>query len=216
MVHAESKLVSCTVNPSSHPISFEINRHLTKGEPTWANYVKVRCCPSYLPAQTCNGPTQGVIYQYLDDLPQNIAFNAVIASNVPLGSGLSSSAALEVATATFLETLLDITHISGITRALRCQQAEHTFCNTPCGIMDQYISCMGRRGNLLLIDCREKDFKLVPFGRDTAGPVLLVTNSCVTHALGDGAYDVRVRQCQEAVRVLSQSFPHIKALRDAT
>jgi galactokinase len=163
-----------------------------------------------------NEYVQGVIHQYLDDLPKGFAFNAVIASNVPLGSGLSSSAALEVATATFLEKLCGISHVSGVMKALRCQHAEHTFCDTPCGIMDQYISAMGKRGNLLLIDCREKDYKLVPFGRDTTGPVLLVTNSKVTHSLADGAYAVRVRQCKEAVEILKKQFPDINALRDAT
>ena len=59
-----------------------------------------------------------------------------------------------VATATFIETLYNIQTISKVTKALRCQKAEHTFANTPCGLMDQYISAMGEKGNLLLIDCR--------------------------------------------------------------
>ena len=70
------------------------------------------------------------------------------------GSGLSSSASLEVATATFLEALHKINHVDGVQKALRCQKAEHTFADTPCGIMDQYISSMGKKGNLLLIDCK--------------------------------------------------------------
>jgi len=71
-----------------------------------------------------------------------------------LGSGLSSSASLEVATATFLEKVAGITNVTGVMKALRCQRAEHTFADTPCGIMDQYISAMGEEDNMLLIDCR--------------------------------------------------------------
>ncbi len=70
-----------------------------------------------------------------------------------MGSGLSSSASLEVATATFLEALYNL-NIDGVTKALRCQKAEHDWADTPCGIMDQYISAMGAKENLLLIDCR--------------------------------------------------------------
>jgi galactokinase len=135
-------------------VSFEINQSLHKEEPKWANYIKV-----YLlhPPLTFS---QGTIFQYLADLPSQASFDAVICSNVPLGSGLSSSAALEVAFATYLEKLFDLRTLSGVTKALRCQQAEHTFGDTPCGIMDQYISAMGKKDNLLLIDCRSNEYQV--------------------------------------------------------
>lgn len=194
----ESKVVSCSMGPD--PEIFTIDEHLCKGQPSWVNYVK------------------GTIFQYLQDLPSPLAVNLCIASNVPLGSGLSSSASLEVAVATFLEQLCGL-QTSGVTKALRCQRAEHDFADTPCGVMDQYISAMGKRGNLLLIDCRSNEYTLVPFGNSsstTRQPVLLITNSNVKHSLADSQYPVRVQQCQAAVRALAAKFPHITSLRDAT
>lgn len=125
---------------------------------------------------------------------------------------------MEVATATFLECLFDISSVSGVSKALRCQRAEHEWADTPCGIMDQYISAMGKDGNLLLIDCRTNDFKLVPFGGAGGGsqPLLLVTNSNVKHQLSGSEYPDRVKQCREAVAVLQKSNSSLKALRDAT
>ena len=106
---------------------------LTPGKPSWANYVK------------------GVIANYGKTVP---AFEAAIATSVPLGGGLSSSAALEVATYTFLEQLCGEEQKDLKKKALCCQKAEHDFANMPCGIMDQFISVMGRKGNALFLDCR--------------------------------------------------------------
>ncbi len=156
-----------------------------------------------------------MIYQYINDLPENFAFNATIASNVPVGSGLSSSAALEIAMATFLEKLCPTITISSVDKALRCQIAEHTFADMPCGIMDQFVSAMGKKGNLLLIDCRKNEGTLIPFTGPQC-PVLVVTNSNVHHKLTGSEFPDRVRQCKEATRVLSAKYPHIKNLRDAT
>jgi len=194
----QSRVVSSSVPATTE--FFEINSNLSKGQPEWVNYVK------------------GTIFQYLSDLPASTSVNIAIASNVPIGSGLSSSASLEVAIATFLEQLFGL-QTSKVTKALRCQKAEHDFADTPCGIMDQYISAMGKKGNLLLIDCRSNAYTLVPFGDANSKvrqPVMLITNSNVKHSLSSSQYPVRVKQCQEAVRVLSAKFPHIKALRDAT
>jgi galactokinase len=174
--------------------------NMIKGEPVWANYVK------------------GSICQYLTDLPSDAAVNLVLISTVPMGAGLSSSAALEVAVATFLESLFGISTISGVEKALRCQKAEHEWADTPCGIMDQYIYAMGKEGNLLLIDCRSKEFQLVPFGSGGGQqqPVIIVTNSNVKHTLSGSEYPDRVRQCREAVAVLQRKYPEVRALRDAT
>jgi galactokinase len=114
--------------------------------------------------------SKGTIFQYLNDLPSTTSFDAVICSNVPLGSGLSSSASLEVAMATFLESLYRLEKVSGVTKALRCQKAEHTFGDTPCGIMDQYISAMGKEGNLLLIDCRTNEYQVTSLSTHPSHP----------------------------------------------
>jgi len=182
----------------NHPMTFKADRTVTNGQPEWGNYVK------------------GVIFQYLDELPsEGASFNAVIASNVPLGSGLSSSAALEVATATMLENLYSLP-TNGVRKALRCQKAEHDFADTPCGIMDQYISAMGQTGQLLQIDCRTNDFTLVPFGAGADAPVILVVNSNVKHQLSGSEYPDRVKQCKKAVQALKDKYPQVKALRDAS
>lgn len=97
---------------------------------------------------------RGVVKQYLPLLPSSVcAFDAAIISDVPLGGGLSSSASLEVATATLIEQIFRL-RLDPKEKALLCQRCEHTFCNTPCGIMDQFISACGEPGHALLIDCR--------------------------------------------------------------
>ena len=197
----DSNVVSCTIEESYlRPVSFRIDDTLQKSEPTWANYVK------------------GTVYHYMKDLPLNFAFNAVIISNVPLGSGLSSSAALEVAIGTALEQLCGLTNVNGVEKALRCQKAEHTFCDTPCGIMDQFISSLGEKGKLLLIDCRYQTYNAIPFGNisDKNSPVVVVTNSLVKHQLSGSEYPDRVRQCKEAVAAIKNKYPAVTALRDCT
>ncbi|XP_053231900.1 galactokinase isoform X1 [Podarcis raffonei] len=161
---------------------------LEPGEPRWANYVK------------------GVIQHYqAGPLP---GFNAVIASNVPLGGGLSSSASLEVATYTFLQQLCPDDG-DPVTKALVCQKAEHTFAMMPCGIMDQFISVMGKEGHALLIDCRSLETSLVPLADPDV--VVLITNSNVRHTLTGSEYPTRRRQCEEAAKVLGK-----ESLREAT
>ncbi|XP_067164729.1 galactokinase [Apteryx mantelli] len=172
-------------------VRFPVPSHgspLSPGQPRWANYVK------------------GVIQHYrAGPLP---GFNAVIASDVPLGGGLSSSASLEVATYTFLQQLCpDDGDLEA--KALACQKAEHTFAGMPCGIMDQFISVMGKEGHALLIDCRSLETVLVPL--TDASLAVLVTNSNVRHTLTGSEYPSRRRQCEEAAAALGRA-----SLRDAT
>ncbi|KAL9185460.1 hypothetical protein ACHAXT_003237 [Thalassiosira profunda] len=216
---AKSRIVS-----SNHPV-VEFTASLSSVPSTtekWVNYV------------------QGVALQYLPDLrvDETFAMDVAIAGDVPLGSGLSSSASLEVATAVFLECILEQQGVmyssckaSGgastmcakevkMERAVRCQRAENNFCNVPCGIMDQFVSSAGCHGKLLLIDCRSLDFREVSVGNENTKeadmPVLVVANSNVKHDLGDGEYPVRVKQCKEATEILAKVNPEIKSLRDAT
>ncbi|NXO35556.1 GALK1 Galactokinase, partial [Locustella ochotensis] len=169
--------------PAPHPGS-----SLSPGLPRWANYVK------------------GVIQHYRGGpVP---GFSAVMASDIPLGGGLSSSAALEVATYTFLQQLCpddgDL-----VAKALACQKAEHVFAGMPCGIMDQFISVMGKEGHALLIDCRSLETVLVPL--TDASLAVLITNSNVRHSLTGSEYPTRRRQCEEAAAALGKA-----SLRDAT
>jgi galactokinase len=136
----------------------------------------------------------------------------VITSEVPLGSGLSSSAALEVSTAW---ALLSNSEINVDRNAIPqiCQQAEHLYPETKCGIMDQFISCHGRAGHALMLDCRSLDFQLLPLPGDVR---LMVCNTMVRHEHASGGYNTRQGECQEGLRALQQALPEIRALRDVT
>ena len=129
-------------------------------------------------------------------------FDAVICSTVPLGGGLSSSAALEVAAATLLEVLTQ-TSLPPTEKALLCQQAEHNFAGVPCGIMDQFSSVFGERNELMLLDCRSQQIQAVPFATDDI--TVLITNSNVKHELTGGEYAERRAQCDVALFKLNQS-----------
>jgi galactokinase len=123
----------------------------------------------------------------------------LVESNVPIGSGLSSSAALEVAVATALEAVLGIT-IDKRAKALLCQQAEHRFVGVPCGIMDQFISVFAEPNSLMLLDCRDQTFRLVPF--DDRDVSILIVNSNVKHDLASSQYSIRRQECHSAALAL--------------
>jgi galactokinase len=160
------------------------------GTPGWSRYVA------------------GVIAGFLDRGATIPPFDAVIDSTVPLGGGLSSSASLEVATATLLAALADHA-ISPLGLALLCQRAEHEFAGVPCGVMDQCASALCTADHLLLLDCRSLDSVQVPFHRPDL--LVLVTNSSVRHALNDGEYAARRADCERAVAILG-----VRSLREAT
>ena len=134
--------------------------------------------------------------------------DALVESNVPLGGGLSSSAALEVATATLLEAVAG-RKLPDVDKALLCQQAEHRYAGVPCGIMDQFTSVLGRADHLMLLDCRSTGVTLVPM--TDADVQVLIVNSNVKHELTGGEYAQRRSQCEQAAQVMG-----IASLRDAT
>lgn len=132
-------------------------------------------------------------------------FNAVISSNVPLGAGLSSSAALEVAFFHFLEALSgnNITDLSIAEKATICQQAEHDFAGVPCGIMDQVVSFGGKEGQALLIDCRSTTIEYIPITNNDV--VFVVTDSHVKHEHAGGEYKNRRRACEQVASLLGKT-----------
>lgn len=168
----------------------------------------------------------GTVFQYLADLPSDAILELTfsISGDVPLGSGLSSSASLEVSVARFVEAILGDAAFSSCSpqdppakiRALRCQKAENEWAKSPCGLMDQYISSAGQEGSLLLIDCTSLDYQETKMATTANEPVLVVANSNVQHDIGGGEYPVRVRQCQTATEALRKINPKISTLRDAT
>ncbi|MEM1444712.1 MAG: galactokinase [Planctomycetota bacterium] len=133
--------------------------------------------------------------------------DCVVDSTVPAGGGLSSSASLEVAMLTLLESLSG-TKLDPVRKALIAQQAEHEFAGMPCGIMDQFISAMGKPGHALLIDCRDHSTRDVPL--DDPDLAVLIINSKVKHELTGGEYAERREQCEAAAKTIG-----VEALRDA-
>lgn len=153
---------------------------------------------------------QGVIAGYLAETPsvQAESFVAVIHANVPLGAALSSSAALEVAVGTLLEAIADA-NVDPVRKALICQKAEHEYAKMPCGVMDQFISAMGVKDHIMLLDCRDYSTRLVPFASPDLG--ILIINSRVKHQLSGSEYPERRASCFDSAKILG-----VKSLRDLT
>jgi galactokinase len=138
--------------------------------------------------------------------------NLFITSNVPMGAGLSSSAALEVATAFALLQLAGVK--PGLVELAKlCQRAENEFVGARCGIMDQFVSCLAEQGHCLMIDCRSLDYRKVPLPPQCA---LVICNTMVRHQLAGGEYNVRRRQCEEGLALLQRFLPRAASLRDVT
>ena len=170
--------------------TIDVSAPVTKGQPKWSNYIR------------------GVLAGFQNRGVKVPALDVAFMSTVPLGGGLSSSAALEVCTATLLEAATGKA-IDPIEKALLAQKAEHDFAGVPCGIMDQFISALGREGHLLLLDCRTRQTELVPMSDPSVA--LLVINTNVKHELGSGEYARRRAECEQAAKILG-----VASLRDAT
>ncbi len=175
------------------PVTIPLRTPATPGEPKWANYVR------------------GVIRGFQDRGHTIPGFDASIISSVPLGAGLSSSAALECAVATLLEGLLD-TVLDTREKALLCQKAEHDFAGVPCGIMDQFASAFGQTNKLVLIDCRSGEPELVPF--ENPDLTVLIANTRVHHELSDGGYASRRKNTEDGLAILGKESWRDVTLRD--
>jgi galactokinase len=140
-------------------------------------------------------------------------FDAVFNGTVPLGAGLSSSAALEVATATLMCGLSGI-EIPGPRLARLCQRAENEYAGVQCGIMDQFISSMAESDTALMLDCRSLAYEHVPLR--IGDHILMIANTNKPRGLVDSEYNNRRQECEEGVRLLQKSLPETKALRDVT
>jgi galactokinase len=139
-------------------------------------------------------------------------FNLSIWSDVPLASGLSSSAALEVATAIAVLGLIGASY-PGPVLARLCQRAENEFVGANCGIMDQFISINARENHALLLDCRDLSYKLAPIPDHVA---LVIANTMVKHSVAGGDYPTRRRESEAACAVIASHRPGVPFLRDAT
>jgi galactokinase len=174
----------------AEPVLIDLSAPIKPGAPKWGNYPR--------------GVVAGCFARGIN--PGGL--DVLLHSTVPLGGGLSSSAALEVCTATLLEAVTG-KKMDPVEKALLCQKAEHEFAGVPCGIMDQFISVMGRENHLLLLDCRSRKTELVPV--NDASVQLLIANTNVKHELANGEYASRRAQCEAAAKILG-----VASLRDAT
>ena len=139
-------------------------------------------------------------------------FNAVLLSDVPIGAGLSSSAAIECATTFALNELLQ-TSLERIEMVKMSQKAEHEYAGVMCGIMDQFASMLGKKNQVIRLDCRSLEYEYRPFKLEGFKIVLLNTN--VKHSLASSEYNTRRKECTQAVEWIQQYEPSVTSLRDA-
>ena len=140
-------------------------------------------------------------------------FNTAFAGDVPLGAGMSSSAALESTYAFALNDLFGENKIERMELAKVGQRTEHKYIGMNCGIMDQAISCLGKAGHLMRMDCRNGEIAYFPWNPE--GYQLVLVNSCVKHELKGSPYNERRLQCEHVAEVIAKNHPEVKSLRDA-
>ena len=140
-------------------------------------------------------------------------FDTVFAGDVPLGAGMSSSAALESTYAFALNDLFSL-NIDKFELAKIGQATEHNYCGVNCGIMDQFASVFGKAGSLIRLDCRSLEYQYFPFKPE--GYRLVLVDSVVKHELASSAYNKRRQSCEAAVAAIQKKHPHVEFLRDCT
>ena len=170
--------------------NISLRNRVERGDPPWSNYIR------------------GVVAGFQDRGSKIGGMDLVIDSTVPPGGGLASSAALEVAVATFLEAATGRA-LDPMEKCLLCQRAEHEFASVPCGIMDQYASVLAQANHFLLLDCRSRTVDMVPLADPNVA--VLVINTNARHRLAEGEYGKRRAECETAAREMG-----VKSLRDAT
>lgn len=140
-------------------------------------------------------------------------FNLVVDGDVPLGAGLSSSAAVECATVFALNELFSL-NLERMAMVKMAQMAEHTFAGVKCGIMDQFASLFGRKNHVLRLDCRSLEYEYVPLKLE--GYKILLLNTNVKHSLASSEYNTRRAQCEQGVAWVKEHHPEVHSLRDVT
>ena len=165
------------------------------GDVSWPNYIL------------------GSAAQFLKRGVQLPGFNAVLTSDVPMGAGLSSSAAVECATVFALNELLQ-TDLDRLTMVRMAQKAEHEYAGVMCGIMDQFASMMGKKDYVIKLDCRSLEYEYVPFKLE--GLKVLLLNTSVKHSLASSEYNTRRKECEKAVEWVKQNVQGVNSLRNVS
>ena len=155
----------------------------------------------------------GIAREFSQEGFELLGLDVVFGGNLPVGAGVSSSAALECGMATVWNELLRAGK-SKTELAQLAQRSSHNFVGIPCGIMDQFASLQGIADHAILLDCRDLSFRKVPV--TVAGCEWVLLNSKVSHSLADSAYPQRVAECAEAVRIVQQKYPEVRSLRDVS
>ncbi len=176
----------------SEQLEFDLDNLPSRGKGMWSDYV----LGIAVMLQEIGHPARGA--------------SLLVRGEVPIGAGLSSSAAIEVASALALMSM-NGTRLPLPQVAQLCQRAENIFIGARVGIMDQFVSCLGKAGHALLLDCRSLEFKLIPIPENLR---LVICNTMVKHEHASGAYNRRREECDEGVKILTQWYPNARALRD--
>ena len=154
---------------------------------------------------------QGVVAEILKRTDKLQGFNCTIDSTLPVGSGVSSSAALECGLSFGLNELFGL-GLSKIEMVKLSQQADHNYVGIKSGIMDQFASMMSKEGQVILLDCRSLDYEYIPL--ELGDYTFLLLNSGVSHELANSEYNTRQQECQQAVKIIKEKFPEVESLRD--
>ncbi len=184
----------CHVYSKTYDTGFEIDLNkIAVSKVEWENYIL------------------GVLNEISKRTDKVRGFDCVVESNLPTGSGLSSSAALECGLAFGLNEIFDL-GLSKIEMVQLSQTAEHTYVGTQCGIMDQFASVMSEAGNVILLDCRSLDYDHIPIDLNPYKIILL--NTKVSHNLASSEYNTRKQECEQGVAIIQKKHPNVKSLRD--
>ena len=195
--------VSLRDDDEIHLVAMDLNENFSVnlkdlkpvGDVSWPNYIL------------------GSAAQFLKRGVQLPGFNAVLTSDVPMGAGLSSSAAVECATVFALNELLQ-TDLDRLTMVRMAQKAEHEYAGVMCGIMDQFASMMGKKDYVIKLDCRSLEYEYVPFKLE--GLKVLLLNTSVKHSLAFSEYNTRRKECETAVEWVKQNVQGVNSLRNVS
>ncbi len=190
----QDRLISLYSSNFSSFCQFCLDRVSCAENVAWANYIK------------------GVIYFLQEKGVKLSGMNMVLEGNIPIGAGLSSSAALEMVTALALQIANGFA-MKPVEIVKLCQKAENEFVGVNCGIMDQFASLLSEKNRALFLDCRNLEYKLIPLAQEVG---IVVCNTGVKRSLAHSKYNERKRECMEGISLLRKFLPPINALRDVT